>query len=359
MKAIKVNAMTAKVTKKGETIRNRILDLFKLQGALTFSEIFRDTKDLNLSESAIRKHVANLVEQHCLTSRKNAQGRLIYSLWDSFTKMFSYDLKNLDPNRGDESMIWIKDIKPLMTNQNKSCVEILDIGFNEIFNNAMSHSNGSSAHVYVTSNAIHTKIIVQDDGVGIFKKIKEGLNLPDERQSLLELSKGKMTTAAKDHSGEGIFFVSKACDFFAIASSDLVFSHDEKKALDLLEQQNLRLEQGTIVVMLVNNNTSHDMRSVYNDFRDQDCRFSRTLVPVRLLRYQDEGIVSRAQARRLMARVDRFQHVCLDFEGIDFIGQGFADEIFRVYAASHPDMEITTRNAGPNIKAMISHVTAP
>ncbi|MCI6796968.1 MAG: DUF4325 domain-containing protein [Succinatimonas sp.] len=350
--------MTSKVTKKGELIRNTILSLFGKQTSLSFAEIYKGSKGLNLSESAIRKHVCNLVEQHCLNLKKNESKRVSYSLCDSFSKSFTYDLNVLDPDNGDEMAIWIKDIDPLLTIQNKGCIDILETAFCEIFNNAMSHSNGSSVRVYLNFNALQTKIIIQDNGIGIFKKIKDCLKLPDERQSLLELSKGKMTTDAKDHSGEGIFFVSKACNFFAIVSGDLVFSHNEQMAIDLLEQQKISLDHGTLVYMLVNNNTSRNMKKVYDKFASPEGGFTKTLVPVKLLRYKNEGIVSRSQAKRLMARVDRFKNVCLDFEGIDQIGQGFADEIFRVYASTHPDVQITTLNTNTDINNMIKHVTA-
>lgn len=126
----------------------------------------------------------------------------------------------------------------------------------------------------------------------------------------------------------------------------------------MLEQQNIKLEQGTAVYLIVNNNTARKIRTVYERFATPEGGFSKTLVPVKLLRYKDEGIVSRSQAKRLMARVDRFKKVCLDFESIDMIGQGFADEIFRVYATAHPDVEISTTNVNTTIKAMIKHVTA-
>lgn len=35
---------------------------------------------------------------------------------------------------------------------------------------------------------------------------------------------------------------------------------------------------------------------------------------------------------------DRFQHIVLDFEGVPGIRQGFADEVFRVFAAAHPGL---------------------
>jgi hypothetical protein len=50
------------------------------------------------------------------------------------------------------------------------------------------------------------------------------------------------------------------------------------------------------------------------------------------MQYEGESLMSRSQARRLMNRFDRFSEVVLDFTGVNFIGQGFADEIFRVFA---------------------------
>jgi hypothetical protein len=44
-----------------------------------------------------------------------------------------------------------------------------------------------------------------DHGVGIFEKIMKHFNLADAREALLELSKGKLTSDPRNHSGEGIF----------------------------------------------------------------------------------------------------------------------------------------------------------
>ena len=73
---------------------------------------------------------------------------------------------------------------------------------------------------------------------------------------------------------------------------------------------------------------------------------------------QQEGLAltSRSQARRLLARMEKFTSVTFDFEGVDFIGQAFADEIFRVYARAHPNIKFEVANASSAIKAMISHV---
>ena len=58
-----------------------------------------------------------------------------------------------------------------------------------------------------------------------------------------------------------------------------------------------------------------------------------THIPLRLAEYGEDNLVSRSQAKRVLARVDRFEEVILDYSGIRAVGQAFADEIFRVFAA--------------------------
>lgn len=67
--------------------------------------------------------------------------------------------------------------------------------------------------------------------------------------------------------------------------------------------------------------------------------------------------MSRSQARRLVARFERFRHVVLDFAGVEEIGQAFADEVFRVFAAGHPSVELRPINAAPAVMAMVRRVT--
>ena len=63
-------------------------------------------------------------------------------------------------------------------------------------------------------------VCIQDNGIGIFKKIKKDHNLENENQAIFELRKGKLTSDSVNHSGEGIFFTSKVVDDFFINSFD-------------------------------------------------------------------------------------------------------------------------------------------
>lgn len=63
--------------------------------------------------------------------------------------------------------------------------------------------------------------------------------------------------------------------------------------------------------------------------------------------------MSRADARMLLQRLPSQGHVLLDFAGVELIGQGFADEAFRVFANAHPELTISAINAAPAVRAMI------
>jgi hypothetical protein len=55
----------------------------------------------------------------------------------------------------------------------------------------------------------------------------------------------------------------------------------------------------------------------------------------------------------LLARVDRFKTVIFDFQSVDSIGQAFADEVFRVFALKHPEIELLTIKTNSAVKRMI------
>lgn len=91
-----------------------------------------------------------------------------------------------------------------------------------------------------------------------------------------------------------------------------------------------------------------------------DHGFNKTIIPVKLAQYGDSKLVSRSEAKRLLARIDRFKVVLFDFSEIESVGQAFADEIFRVFASAHPGMELIELNASLEVQQMIqrarSHV---
>jgi hypothetical protein len=111
--------------------------------------------------------------------------------------------------------------------------------------------------------------------------------------------------------------------------------------------------------MSLHNHTARTTRKVFDKFTSGDeYGFNKTLVPVKLMRYGDDNLVSRSQAKRLLARFDRFRVVVLDFSGVASIGQAFADEVFRVFRLKHPAVEIVPMHASSGVKRMISRAEA-
>lgn len=66
--------------------------------------------------------------------------------------------------------------------------------------------------------------------------------------------------------------------------------------------------------------------------------------------------VARSHARRILRDKDEFKEIIFDFNGIEFMGQGFADEIFRVFQNAHPDIVLRPINANEAVLGMIQHV---
>jgi len=224
-----------------------------------------------------------------------------------------------------------------------------------MLNNAIDHSGGTLATIDVDRTPEILTIRIYDDGEGIFYHIARIMNLSDPRESLLELSKGKLTTDPDNHTGQGIFFTSRAFDYFIIYSGDLIFSHNEGDENDLL-LHNETVHKGTKVLMRIAMNSDKNLKSTFDAFtgnEDEDFVFNKTVVPVKLTLYEGERLVSRSQAKRILNRVERFKTVLLDFQEIDSIGQAFADEVFRVFARRNPQIMLVPINLTTNVERTI------
>ena len=244
----------------------------------------------------------------------------------------------------------------------KNVSAILDYGFTEIMNNANDHSEGQAVTVLVAVRDGIVSLYVLDDGVGIFEKISKALNLPDRRLAILELSKGKFTTDPANHSGQGIFFTSRMFDQFQIEANGLRYDHDIQQTDDWLweiDQPDFweidRPDSGTLIYMRIAANSQCTTKAVFDQFSGgEDYGFDKTIVPVKLARIGEGTLVSRSEAKRLVARFEGFKIVYLDFAGIEEIGQAFADEVFRVFQNAHPAIELVAINTTTAVRQMIT-----
>jgi len=310
-----------------------------------------------ISRQAAHQQVAKLVKEGAIVAHGSARSRR-YELASLVDQIFVLPLSaNLQ-----EDQVWRELIRPELKDAAENVLRICEYGFTEMLNNAIDHSEGQEVMVRIMITLSRIELTVSDDGVGIFRKIQRELGLVEPRLAILELAKGKLTTDPARHTGEGIFFTSRAFDSFTILSHNLAFLHDnEDEDGDWLMDDDLDEEpakdpvEGTYVAMRIDPQSSRNLKEVFDQYTspDDDYGFTKTVVPVNLARIGDENLVSRSQAKRLLGRIDRFQEVVLDFDKVDTIGQAFADEIFRVYRLQHPNVNIVAINDNENVARMI------
>ncbi len=335
-----------KVQMRGEAVRRFILENVEEHPAdiaIITAEKFEITRQ------AVNKHLRKLVDENAILENGNTRNRT-YQLASlvSFEESYPIDEKL------EEDQVWRKDIAIHLANLPQNVLDIWHYGFTEMFNNAIDHSEGDYIRVRLNKTAINAEISIYDDGVGIFKKIQAKLDLIDERQAVLELAKGKLTTDPSRHTGEGIFFSSRVFDYFMILSGGVYFSHQFDDQEDWIMERE-ESSSGTYVLMKINDSSIRTIKEIFDEFSSMDdYGFTKTVVPVKLAQYGDEYLVSRSQAKRLLSRIDRFKTVLFDFHGVEAIGQSFADEIFRVFSEQHPNMQLLDIRANPEVEKMIS-----
>lgn len=234
----------------------------------------------------------------------------------------------------------------------KNVIDILYYAFTEMLNNAIDHSHSPQIEVSMKRLENLVSFEVSDRGVGIFNNIQQRKHLPAISDAIGELLKGKQTTQPERHSGEGIFFTSKSADLFSIKSSGKKLLFDN--SIPDVFVMDSRVLVGTKVGFSVATTTSRTLQEVFSPFTSESFEFDRTQIRVKLHK-SGSRLISRSQARRIVASLDPFKEVILDFTEVETVGQGFADEIFRVWQKSHPDMRIVVENANENVQFMINH----
>jgi len=333
-------------TKRADLIRRFLLNAIKAGNAGFFHDAM---ETFELSRQAIHGHLAALVALGCLAATGNTRGRS-YILGSVRSHFGMFPLAGLS-----ESDVYYRDFGFMFKDLPQEIEHICHYGFTEMLNNAIDHSGGQQVSVSVERTMVNIIITIADDGEGIFKHIARIMGLNDTRESILELSKGKLTTDPDNHSGQGIFFSSRTFDEFFIASGNLFFSHTDGENEDwLLHGEKDRA--GTLVDMRIALDSSRTLRSVFDAFtgsEDEDFVFNKTVVPIKLALNEGERLVSRSQAKRILNRVDKFKTVLLDFSKVDSIGQAFADEVFRVFVRQHPEIDLLPIHLNEDIRRMI------
>jgi hypothetical protein len=240
---------------------------------------------------------------------------------------------------------------------------MFDYAFSEMLNNAIDHSRSARIDVSVSVSEPRASgepnlfsFVVRDYGIGVFRNLMRTRHLASELEAMQDLLKGKITTAPEAHSGQGIFFTSKAADRFSLRSYgwELRVDNTVPDIFFIPDQDSV---EGTEVRFDIAYRSKKHLIDVFRAYESLDGEhdFDRTEVHVRLFTHGTIH-VSRSQARRVLVGLDQFRRVTLDFDRVPTIGQAFADEIFRVFRSRHPEVHISVINANEAVRFMIDRV---
>jgi anti-sigma regulatory factor (Ser/Thr protein kinase) len=311
-------------------------------------------KKFAVSRTTVHRHLNKLAKDKKII-KTGTTVRAAYFLFSSRNKTIE---TKIQPGV-DEHEIWKENFQRDFLALNENVSYICNYGFTEIFNNALDHSEGSLVIVKTEWKEDAVEIVITDNGIGIFEKIKTTLGLEDERESVLQLSKGKFTTEPKNHTGEGIFFTSRCFDEFWIMANGLSYHKRNEPDDWFFESRKDKQEDGTYVSMQISFNSKRRAEQIFNEYSKSDSinsgikKFDKTHILVILSKLEEERYVSRSQAKRILIGLEKFHEIVLDFKDIATVGQGFVDEIFRVFKNEHPETLIKYCNANKDVEFMI------
>ncbi|HEY2044374.1 MAG TPA: MerR family DNA-binding transcriptional regulator [Jatrophihabitans sp.] len=249
----------------------------------------------------------------------------------------------------EEHLVWQQINSVLGLDEGTPAGSTVRYAITEMLNNAIDHSRGTSAEVAVWSSPDALTFRISDDGEGAFAHLRRGLGLADDFEAISALTKGKQTTWKERHTGEGIFFTSKVLDVFRVSSNRKRWTVDNIRGDQAVGVSDV--EVGTVVIGQIDPQTTRSTREVFSEY-SQDFEFVRTRPVVKLfglgLRF-----VSRSEARRLLTGLDEFTEIDVDFAGVEDVGQGFVDELLRVWPQDHPGIAINPINMNGAVEFMV------
>ena len=227
--------------------------------------------------------------------------------------------------------------------------------FSEMLNNAIEHSQSARVGAEVSVSKKMLSFVIEDFGIGVFRNVMKQRGLKSELEAIQDILKGKTTTMPKSHSGEGIFFTSKAGDIFILDSFGYQLIVNNNLS-DVFVKKVKKTKRGTRITFelsaISKKHLSEIFRKYTNTSGKSDLGFNKTEIRVKL--YTVSGVhISRSQARRVLEGLEKFSVIVFDFDKVPTVGQAFADEVFRVFHYAHPKIKLEVENMTEGVKFMI------
>lgn len=302
-------------------------------------------EQFSTSATTVQRHMNALIREGMIAKSGNTRSAKYYL-------QSEYDRLNVYTITGTlaEDQIF-KEFNDIFIRFPRNIYDICYFGVTEMLNNAIDHSRGSKIILESKFTDPTLTITVKDDGIGVFKTICDYLQVDDMREGILHLSKGKITRDPAHHTGQGIFFTSRMFDTFTIDANAYVYTRDNHIQDWTFVQRHGT--SGAEITMTINVHTQTTCRQIFSAYEGEDFSFDKTEILVHLSDFNEDNFISRSQAKRILLGLEKFSLITFNFKKIEFIGQGFVDEIFRIFKNNHPEIKMQYINASDAVRFMI------
>ncbi|MFV2032759.1 MAG: ArsR family transcriptional regulator, partial [Gammaproteobacteria bacterium] len=129
------------------------------------------SQEFGITRQAISRYIRDLVDHGLIIAEGKTKQRK-YKLAILEDLKLKFKLRDIQ-----EDTIWREYIFPHLESYPENVVDIWHYGCTEMINNAIDHSNGENLYLFIEKDAVKVSMWIDDDGVGIFKKIKEACDL--------------------------------------------------------------------------------------------------------------------------------------------------------------------------------------
>lgn len=332
--------------------KEQILQFVRKKRAIRTADVVRFS---GISRQAAAKHFRELIASKQLLKEGSTRGARYVAFsaakavfLKSPSAVLVYKIRGLEEDRVLDQLTHKINLKKLLS---PAAFKIVQYAFTEMLNNAIDHSKASKVRVEVRLDGGLLTFVVSDRGIGVFESVRRKFKLQDAFEAAEHLLKGKQTTAPKQHSGQGIFFTSRIADHFVLESKALKL--DVNNLIHDVSLLDIKPFRGTKVIFSLRQKSRKDLKELFDAYTDSDLVFDKTEVKIRLSKTTGE-YVSRSEARRLLFGLEKFKRITMDFAGVRGVGQGFADEVFRVFARHYPQIQIDPCHMLPSVAFMVN-----
>ncbi len=302
------------------------------------------TKKYDITRQTVRNYINELINDNII-KQDGKKYKIIMNIKE-------YTYSNIESLH--EDIVFNEIIEPVIKNYKENVKFIINYSFTEMLNNAIDHSETKEIKIILAFTYEIFAVLIMDYGIGIFRKIKEKKNLKNEKQAILELKKGKLTTDEKNHTGEGIFFTSRMVDIFEISSFGDIFRGNGQKDKIFHDINREKQIFSTMVGFAVFKDSKVEVTDIFKKYQDEDYGFAKTEIIVKLVEEYEKNLISRSVAKRILNNLEKFKEITFDYQGIENIGQGFADQIYRIFQNENPEVILNSINTNEEIKFMIN-----